>query len=469
MSEYSREVLLATSVLCSSGGSMQLLQLHRNLLQRCNISEETFCYIVEHCPRFLMVRGPGTEPRVVARTLLRLCRSYAQEGRCGGCEALHLCKFFIYGTCRFGKGRKPCKLSHDIRSDHNYQLLREWTLHMLSEDDLFLLLLQNDPALLPEVCLHYNKGSTPHGCCTFQNTCTKVHLCQHFLQGDCLFGSRCKRHHTVDEHGRCMLEKRGLSGNIIQDLPSIYRNIHNLAAAAATADSTSTEKSPEWVSEPAADEMNICLHFLRNSCRFHNECRKVHFHLPYRWEVFDRSVWIDLQHMEDIERDFCDPSRAQSSGDQPVNFLTMTRDSKPVRRLSTVSSVTKPPHYLLTTKWKWYYKGDQGNWLEYGQMDEKQRATSVTSRNLEEAYVSDRAAKVKVVKGHREYIINFTDMYQRNYKHNTKRRVRRRPVFVSVAEIEKQVSAGNPGPDVVLLDLIRAGGDMDLSSAKLYL
>ncbi|XP_067346291.1 protein mono-ADP-ribosyltransferase PARP12b isoform X2 [Channa argus] len=433
MSEYSREVLLATSVLCSSGGSMQLLQLHRNLLQRCNISEETFCYIVEHCPRFLMVRGPGTEPRVVARTLLRLCRSYAQEGRCGGCEALHLCKFFIYGTCRFGKGRKPCKLSHDIRSDHNYQLLREWTLHMLSEDDLFLLLLQNDPALLPEVCLHYNKGSTPHGCCTFQNTCTKVHLCQHFLQGDCLFGSRCKRHHTVDEHGRCMLEKRGLSGNIIQDLPSIYRNIHNLAAAAATADSTSTEKSPEWVSEPAADEMNICLHFLRNSCRFHSgRCL-----IAASGSIC--STW-------------------RTSSETSVTHLGLK-----------VSSVTKPPHYLLTTKWKWYYKGDQGNWLEYGQMDEKQRATSVTSRNLEEAYVSDRAAKVKVVKGHREYIINFTDMYQRNYKHNTKRRVRRRPVFVSVAEIEKQVSAGNPGPDVVLLDLIRAGGDMDLSSAKLYL
>lgn len=47
--------------------------------------------------------------------------------------------------------RKSCKFSHDIHSDHNYQLLRELTLHELSEDDLFLLLLQNDPTLLPEV------------------------------------------------------------------------------------------------------------------------------------------------------------------------------------------------------------------------------------------------------------------------------------------------------------------------------
>ena len=47
--------------------------------------------------------------------------------------------------------RKQCKFSHDVRSEHNYTLLRECTLHELHEDDLFLLLLQNDPTLLPEV------------------------------------------------------------------------------------------------------------------------------------------------------------------------------------------------------------------------------------------------------------------------------------------------------------------------------
>lgn len=57
-----------------------------------------------------------------------------------------------------------------------------------------------------------------------------------------------------------------------------------------------------------------------------------------------------------------------SGGDQPVNFLTKSQGSQRVRRLSTVSSVTKPPHYTLTTQWLWYYKGDQGNWVEYGQL-----------------------------------------------------------------------------------------------------
>ncbi|XP_031695474.1 protein mono-ADP-ribosyltransferase PARP12-like [Anarrhichthys ocellatus] len=252
MAGYSREVQLATGFLCSSSGAMKLLQLHRKLLQRCDVSEEEFCFIVQKCPRFLLVRGERLEDcTVVAKTSLRLCRSYSREksggggGGCGhreesggggggcGCQQLHLCKFFIYGNCRFGKGRKLCKFSHDIHSAHNFELLRECTLHELTEDQLLLLLLQNDCTLLPEVCLHYNKGSGLHGGCTFQENCTKVHLCQHFVQGDCVFGLRCNRQHAIDQHGRRMLEERGLSGGVIQELPFIYRNIHHLTAAAS--------------------------------------------------------------------------------------------------------------------------------------------------------------------------------------------------------------------------------------------
>lgn len=442
MSRYSREVLLATSFLCSSRGAMQLLQLRRELRQRCNISQQEFSFIVQECPRFLLVRGPAgagggrlEDSTVVAKTSLRLCRRYGRE-QCADCQQLHLCKFFIYGNCRFGKGRKPCKFSHDIRSDHNYRLLRECTLHELQEDDLFLLLLQNDPALLPEVCLHYNKGCGPHGSCSFPETCTKVHLCLHFVQGDCMFGSKCKRQHSIDERGRRMLEERGLSGDIIHDLPFIYRNLHYLTAA------SHTENISDSVIKAAAqtDERNICLHFIRHSCKFLEKCLRVHFQLPYKWEVFDGDSWTDLQHMEDIERAFCDPSQTQSRGVRPVDFLTMTHESQPVRRLSTVSSVTKPPHYTLTTEWLWYYKGDQGNWVEYGQPDEKQRSTSVSSSSLEELYLSDRTAEVAVVKGQRQYVISFKDMYQRNHKHNTKRRVRRRPRFVSEADVEKQAT-----------------------------
>lgn len=44
----------------------------------------------------------------------------------------------------------------------------------------------------------------------------------------------------------------------------------------------------------------------------------------------------------------------------------MSCGSEKVRRLSTASSVTKPPHFILTTEWIWYWKDEYGLWQEYG-------------------------------------------------------------------------------------------------------
>ncbi|XP_029597674.1 protein mono-ADP-ribosyltransferase PARP12b isoform X1 [Salmo trutta] len=442
MSSYSRVIHHATSILCSNKGSLALQQLHRKVFQRVEITEDDFWYIVKKCSRFVAVRNRERTDDcvIVAKTSLRLCKNYTKQD-CRDCQELHLCKYFVYGNCRFGKGRKQCKFSHDVRSEHNYMLLRECTLHELHEDDLFLLLLQNDPTLLPEVCSHYNKGSGPHGTCTFRDGCTKVHMCMHFVHDDCMFGPKCKRQHVIDQHGRRMLEERGLSGDIINDLPFVYQNLHRLNTP--TTPSIAKERVGELVSSPVIkkeDRKEICLHFIRRNCRFQDQCIRVHFNLPYKWEVFDGNGWIRLHHTEDIERAFCDPRNTHSPGSRPVDFLTMTQESDPVRRLSTVSSVTKPAHYILTTEWVWYYKGDHENWIEFGRPDDKQRTTSLSSRELEEAYLADRSAEVTIMKGHRNYYLSFQDMYQRNPKHNTKRRVRRRPRFVSVMEVENKTA-----------------------------
>uniref|UniRef100_A0A8C7PQR2 Poly (ADP-ribose) polymerase family, member 12b n=1 Tax=Oncorhynchus mykiss TaxID=8022 RepID=A0A8C7PQR2_ONCMY len=156
MSSYSRVINHATSILCSNKGSLAFQQLYRKVFQRVEITEDDFWYIVKKCSRFVVVRNRertdewGTDCVIVAKTSLRLCKNYTKQD-CRDCQELHLCKYFVYGNCRFGKGRKQCKFSHDVRSEHNYTLLRECTLHELHEDDLFLLLLQNDPTLLPEV------------------------------------------------------------------------------------------------------------------------------------------------------------------------------------------------------------------------------------------------------------------------------------------------------------------------------
>ncbi|XP_034019723.1 protein mono-ADP-ribosyltransferase PARP12b [Thalassophryne amazonica] len=433
------QIQFATRLLCSNGGSMSLVQFHQNLLQNFSISDPDFLLTVDQCSRFLVVDGDRVEDgTVVAQTSLRLCSKYCNEECSGsGCQDLHLCRYFVYGTCRYSKARKPCKFSHDIHSDHNYPLLRECTLDNLNESELFLLLLQNDTTLLPQLCCHYNKGSGPYGDCRFLEKCTKLHLCKHFAHGECLFGHKCKRHHTIDEEVRLMLQGRGLSGDIIPHLPTIYQNNHHLHA-----DSALSEMSLDSVFKLSqSDDLDqICLHFFLKTCKFQENCTRVHFHLPYLWEVFDGDMWMILQDMEDVERAFCDPCNTRSSGPWPVDFITMTQDGRPVRRLSTISSVTKPLHYRLTTEWRWFYQSSGGNWVEYGEPDEHQRTTSVSSRLLEEAYQANRRAEVKVIKGNKEYLVCFTDMRQRNLRQNTKRKIRRRPRFFSATDVEKQVA-----------------------------
>lgn len=99
-----------------------------------------------------------------------------------------------------------------------------------------------------------------------------------------------------------------------------------------------------------ADRNEICLFFIRQKCSFKGnaeticvercpklhlsiilpstflyhllspeKCTRVHWHLPYRWQVLghDGVTWNDLPNMEEIERAYCDPRHDTSSTDQP--------------------------------------------------------------------------------------------------------------------------------------------------------
>lgn len=119
-----------------------------------------------------------------------------------------------------------------------------------------------------------------------------------------------------------------------------------------------------------------------------------------------------------------------SPGPQSVNFISMTCGRTPVRRLSTASSVTKPPNFILTTEWLWYWKNDQGEWTEYGQgvsglylfilviwgfflkkscyclqMDAK-HATPLTSQTLENVYQADPHSEIPVCSEKHTYVLS---------------------------------------------------------------
>nr|XP_046249220.1 protein mono-ADP-ribosyltransferase PARP12-like [Scatophagus argus] len=415
---------------------------------------------------------------IVAKTSLRLCQKKPRE--CPQCDGLHLCKYFVCGDCTFGH---KCKNPHSVASTHNAELLRRHGLQDLTEKQLFQLLLQNDPYLLPEICPHYNKGDG----CKFTTSCNKLHVCQHYLQGDCKFGSSCKRTHHFNAHGMKIF--RGFSQENIENLHEIYRNkfiIVEQQERGATAgpvlpearipSQQSSHSRPACLtsSSPSkamsdADRNEICLFFIRRHCSFKEKCARVHWHLPYRWQVLDSDgvTWKDLPNMEDIEKAYCDPEHdkdcmatigtpgflsIQSSSPslvQSVDFMAMTFRGSPVSRLSTASSVSKPPHFILTTEWLWYWKDDSGKWLEFGKSDGDTPA-SITSQTLENVYLADRDTEIPFGAGKQQYILYFKgapgtqQMYQQNVKYKTKREVRRRPRFVSAHDVEVKLKSASP-------------------------
>lgn len=61
----------------------------------------------------------------------------------------------------------------------------------------------------------------------------------------------------------------------------------------------------------------------------------------------------------------CAPS-VSGFHDDTLRFDSMMFGPAQARRLSTASSVTKPPHFILTTDWIWYWMDEVGSWQEYG-------------------------------------------------------------------------------------------------------
>ncbi|PNI99675.1 ZC3HAV1 isoform 3, partial [Pan troglodytes] len=179
------------------------------------------------------------------------------------------------------------------------------------------------------------------------------------------------------------------------------------------------------------DSKEICLDHLCKGCPLNGSCSKVHFHLPYRWQMLIGKTWTDFEHMETIEEGYCNPGiHFCSVGSYTINFRVMSCDSFPIRRLSTPSSVTKPANSVFTTKWIWYWKNESGTWIQYGEEKDKRENSNVDSSYLESLYQSCPRGVVPFQAGSRNYELSFQGMIQTNIASKTQKDVIRRPTFV---------------------------------------
>ncbi|XP_061863091.1 zinc finger CCCH-type antiviral protein 1 isoform X2 [Colius striatus] len=478
-----------TRTLCAHGGRLGLPELQQHIGLSAQQLKET---LVAAGPQRFLVLRLGDSEDVLALSAVRIC----VRKECVGCERLHLCKSYLMGKCNLRS--RTCKYSHDIINDENKKVLKTHGLSGFSENELRVLLLQNDPFLLPDVCQFYNRKD---GVCSQQSDCNKLHICRHFLHGECRF-LPCKRIHSLlSDHALRVLENAGIDRNTASNIQTIYDHkhvefnkelkkgrVHNykpreklfkepavirskepgtplqdpqgstlhvllpespsndvpgksqqqlqLPTGAGGKDEGKKDDSSAKASQDKEEESDeICVFYVWKYCKHRSRCRSVHYHLPYRWQVYQTVYWKDLSMMEEIEKAYCNPE-IRSITEKNIDFQTMTCDGSALRRLSTPSSVTKPG-FMLTTQWAWYWRNDQGQWVEYVERGEGSSVNSPSSAVIENLYLADPDATVTFQAGVHHYELNFKEMIQTNIAFRTRRPVRRRPKFVSSEDVQK--------------------------------
>lgn len=111
MAQAAVAVAEVTQLLCAAGGALELTELRRRL--RTSLGADALERLLQNRGRFVVASRDGTgraaaaaaasERVVLAVSSLRLCRAHQgpKQGCAGLCAQLHLCKFLIYGNCKF--------------------------------------------------------------------------------------------------------------------------------------------------------------------------------------------------------------------------------------------------------------------------------------------------------------------------------------------------------------------------------
>ncbi|XP_059904547.1 uncharacterized protein LOC132454943 isoform X3 [Gadus macrocephalus] len=252
---------------------------------------------------------------------------------------------------------------------------------------------------------------------------------------------------TNKRHGTKRLVRRRprfLSSAVVQDIRTRTGATGGAGSSAGVVATGGGERT-----SPPQDEIAICLLFLEGNCIDPIEkCFGAHYSLPYSWEVLEGHQWMLLDSSEKIEEDYCNPKITYSTVDvRVVCFKTMRSGLQKARRLSSISSVLQPT-FLLTTEWLWYWEDEHGNWNQYdspvssGPSQSGVSLTRLTSANpnsspeLEQKFQNDPQAVVEFTAGSQTYTLSLQDMIQTNKTYSTKRLVRRRPRFLSSANVQ---------------------------------
>ena len=265
---------------------------------------------------FVCYQGP--RQRSYASHSMRMpdiCPSYNTKGGCntprGRCMQLHICQHYVNGACRFGE---QCFKSHNIFDSQPKSVLQMFGVNVARSPKEVLTELRcshatepsgNTSEKMPDVCHFYNVKSG----CSKGNSCTRLHICQHYISGGCKFGEKCKRSHNIfDTQPKEALRKWGVN---VARSPKIVLAELRSSAPAPSEDVPQASGGGDTPAMPQSKEgEEICIYHLRGQCQYNQSCRNHHCSLPYQWQMQQSdSMWTDLSLSNNItcELTFCDP------------------------------------------------------------------------------------------------------------------------------------------------------------------
>lgn len=219
MDGAARAVEEFVQLLLENRGELEL-ELDRTVLRlsqrnRKFVSDFGALEFVKRFPQLFMIsqtRRKKSKVMVKLDVPLKFCPQAGETGGCTDrrCDHLHLCPFFVKESCKFGD---KCKRSHDYRDEDTIRVVKQFRLHFLNSSLLqeILKIIVDEGEIqraaanrsVPDICKFYNKGVCKKG-----KFCPYLHVCEHFVDGDCKFGAKCKRDHDFsDEHNQTVLEK----------------------------------------------------------------------------------------------------------------------------------------------------------------------------------------------------------------------------------------------------------------------
>ncbi|NXS96270.1 PAR12 polymerase, partial [Jacana jacana] len=337
------------------------------------------------------------------------------------CDKLHICRYFLRGECRFF----PCKKSHNLSDAHALALLQNAGIG------------QDTVSNIQTIYDHRNAE--------FYKELQKGKIQYHGPREKLLKkpADRSKEPKVLLQTMDSVLQAPPSEVLFIQSSRAGPNNKvpdqsqHQLPTGAGGKDKDKKDDSSAKAlkGDKGGNCDEICVFHVWKYCKNKDKCRAVHYHLPYRWQVYNGITWNDLPMMEEIEKAYCDP-KISSMPHKSINFTTMTCASYSLRRLCTPSSVTKPT-FVLTTQWIWYWKNDQGQWIEYEEQGGKNNVTAPSSAVIENLYLADPDTTISFQSGVHHYELNFKEMIQTNILYKTRRQVCRRPKFVSSEDVQK--------------------------------